>query len=144
QREGGGDSLWGKIRLVWTLPAMILRLAQTLRGVDAIHVRCPGNLGMVGAMIGPLFSSKLVAKYAAQWTDYSGEATTTRWQKRLLSSGWFRGPVTVYGCWPKARKHIVPFFTSVLTSEQISRARLAAKRKPVSGPFRLLFVGRLT
>ena len=144
QLEAGGDSLEGKVGLLLSLPAMIFRIATVLRGADAIHVRCPGNLGVLGAALGPLFSRNLVAKYAGQWTDYPGEARTTRWQKRLLRSRWFSGPVTVYGKWPDMPDHVVPFFTSVLSAEQINRARTAARRAFSNGPLRVLFVGRLT
>ena len=144
QIEAGGDSLQGKLGLLLALPAMIFRIAAALRGADAIHVRCPGNLGVLGAAIGPLFSRNLVAKYAGQWTDYPGEARTTRWQKRLLRSRWFSGPVTVYGKWPDMPEHVVPFFTSVLSSQQIGRARIAARRASSEGPLRVLFVGRLS
>ena len=144
QIEAGGDSFQGKLGLLLALPAMIFRIAAALRGADAIHVRCPGNLGVLGAAIGPLFSRNLVAKYAGQWTDYPGEARTTRWQKRLLRSRWFSGPVTVYGKWPNMPEHVVPFFTSVLSSQQIGRARIAARRTSQEGPLRVLFVGRLS
>ena len=144
QLEAGGDSLKGKLGLLLSLPAMLFRIATALRGADAIHVRCPGNLGVLAAALGPFFSRNLVAKYAGQWTDYPGEARTTRWQKRLLRSRWFSGPVTVYGKWPDMPDHVVPFFTSVLSAEQIDRARMAARRPFSDGPLRLLFVGRLT
>lgn len=144
QLESGGDSLRAKAGLVLTMPRMLFQLGMVLKDADAIHVRCPGNLGILGAALGPLFSRNLVAKYAGQWTDFPGEARTTRWQKRLLRSRWFRGPVTVYGRWPGEPEHIVPFFTSVLTSEQIARARVAAQLNRPPGPLRIVFVGRLS
>jgi glycosyltransferase involved in cell wall biosynthesis len=132
------------VGLLFSLPMMAFQLCMALRDADAIHVRCPGNLGLLGALLAPLFSRNVVAKYAGQWTDYPGEASTTRWQKHLLRSPWFHGPVTVYGRWPGQPDHIVPFFTSVLTADQIAHARIAAGRIRAAGPLGILFVGRLS
>jgi glycosyltransferase involved in cell wall biosynthesis len=114
-----------------------------MRGAEAIHVRCPGNLGLLGILLAPLFSRHLVAKYAGQWTGYPGEPLTVRWQRALLRSRWWRGPVTVYGRWPDQPAHIVPFFTSILTDEQLVRARASAQHKSFSSKARVLYVGRL-
>ena len=143
QPQAGGDSLGAKVRQVLMLPWMAVRMAGALRKADAIHVRCPGNLGLLGAAMAPLFSRRLIAKYAGQWPDWEGEARTVRLQKALLRSRWWRGPVTVYGAWPDQPPWIVPFFTSVLDREQVERARRAAARAATDRP-RVLFVGRLS
>jgi glycosyltransferase involved in cell wall biosynthesis len=144
QMEAGGNTWQSKAGLALALPVMAFQLGMAIRDADAIHVRCPGNLGLLGAVLAPLFSRRVVAKYAGQWTDYPAEARTVRWQKKLLSSSWFHGPVTVYGRWPGQPDHVVPFFTSVLTSDQIACARVAAARERRAGPLRVLFVGRLS
>jgi glycosyltransferase involved in cell wall biosynthesis len=144
QPRAGGDSLGAKVRQVLMLPWMIARIAGALRKADAVHVRCPGNLGLLGAALAPLFSRRRIAKYAGQWPDWNGEARTVRLQKALLRSRWWRAPVTVYGSWPDQPPWIVPFFTSVLDRGQVERARrAAAARKPTDRP-RVLFVGRLS
>ncbi|HEY1341977.1 MAG TPA: glycosyltransferase, partial [Bryobacteraceae bacterium] len=89
----------------------------------------------------PLYSRYIAAKYAGQWGDYPGEAWTVRMQRRVLSSRWWTGPVTVYGDWPTKSSNVVPFFTSMLSEEQIRRA--ARERKAGEG-IRALFVGRLS
>jgi glycosyltransferase involved in cell wall biosynthesis len=144
QPEVGGEGLRNKLGLLWRVPGMMWGLARTFREVDAIHVRCPGNLGLLGALMGPLFSPRLVAKYAGQWTSYPGEPSSVRLQRRILRSRWWHGPVTVYGHWPGDPPHIIPFFTSVLSEAQIARARAASGRKGCHRPLRLLYVGRLS
>jgi len=62
----------------------------------------------------------------------------------LLRSGWWRGLVTVYGDWPGQRPKVIPFFTSVLTANQVNRAREAARNYHIGEEIRVLFVGRLT
>jgi glycosyltransferase involved in cell wall biosynthesis len=86
----------------------------------------------------------MVAKYAGQWDGYPGEPLTVRIQKAILRSRWWRGPVTVYGDAPGQAKHIVPFFTSVLTSAQIQRGAAAVLSRRERQPRRILFVGRLS
>jgi glycosyltransferase involved in cell wall biosynthesis len=144
QPRTGGDSCGAKGKQALLLPVLIATLARAMRRADAIHVRCPGNLGLLGAVMAPLFSRRIIAKYAGQWTGFPGEAWTVRLQRAILGSGWWKGPVTVYGSWPDQPPWIVPFFTSVLDRDQIERARrAAAARAPKDRP-RILFVGRLS
>ncbi|HEX8776464.1 MAG TPA: glycosyltransferase family 4 protein [Pyrinomonadaceae bacterium] len=143
QRETGGETLRAKLKQILALPWLVWGLMRAMRGAEAIHVRCPGNLGLLGILLAPLFSRHLVAKYAGQWTGYPGEPASVRWQRALLRSRWWRGPVTVYGDWPNQPAHIVPFFTSILTDEQLVRARASAQHKKFSGRRRVLYVGRL-
>jgi glycosyltransferase involved in cell wall biosynthesis len=145
QRETGGTTLRAKAAQVLALPVLVWDLSRAMRRADAIHVRCPGNLGLLGVVLAPLFSRRLVAKYAGQWNGYPGEPWTVRLQRALLRSGWWRnGVVTVYGEWPGQPKHVVPFFTSVLTDEQVARARRAVEARNRTGSLRALYVGRLS
>lgn len=144
QPRAGGDSLGAKLRQGAMLPWMAFKMAGALRKADAVHVRCPGNLGLLGAVLAPLFSRRRIAKYAGQWPDWDGEARTVRLQKALLRSRWWRAPVTVYGSWPGQPPWIVPFFTSVLDRGQIERARRSADLRKATDRPRVLFVGRLS
>lgn len=140
----GGDTLRAKLRQVGLLPLLIWRTCKALSRADAVHVRCPGNMGLLGVLLAPLFSRRLVAKYAGQWNGFPGEKWTVRLQRALLGSRWWRGPVTVYGEWPDQPPTVVPFFTSVLTDDQIARAGDARSRMRRQGALRVLFVGRLS
>jgi len=143
QIEAGGASLLAKVNLAASMPMMALGLARSMRRADAIHVRCPGNLGLVGAVLAPMFSRRIVAKYAAQW--HGGRvALSARLQRLILASAWWKGPVTVYGDWPGYRKHVVPFFTSLLTAGQLERARESALRERRPPALEVLFTGRLS
>ncbi len=145
QLERGGDSLAAKIRLAVSLPRLVAGLGRAMREADAIHVRCPGNLGLLGAALAPVFSRYLIAKYAGQWSGYAGEPLSSRVQRWLLRSPWWGSAVLVYGDQPGQPAHIVPFFTSALTSSQVRRARAAAARRvPLASPMRILYVGRLS
>lgn len=148
---GVGGTSWGaKLRSVIALPPLAVGLLRAMGRGDAVHVRCPGNLGLLGAVLAPVTRRPRIAKYAGQWPDFPGEMPTVRLQKRLLASRWWGAPVTVYGDWPGQPDHVVPFFTSVMDAAQAERARAAARRRFATPrdvpdqPARLVFVGRLS
>ncbi|HVG31092.1 MAG TPA: glycosyltransferase [Pyrinomonadaceae bacterium] len=144
QLETGGDDFRAKAVQVLLLPLLVLGLCRAMRRADAIHVRCPGNLGLLSIFLAPMFSRRRVAKYAGQWNGYAGEPWAARLQRKLLRSRLWRAPVTVYGRWANQPPQVVPFFTSILTDEQVARARDAARRRRFGpAPPRVLFVGRL-
>jgi glycosyltransferase involved in cell wall biosynthesis len=143
QRDAGGDTFLAKLGLLPAIPIWAMSLARAIRDADAVHVRCPGNLGLIGAAVAPLFSRYMVAKYAGQWNGYDGESIPTRLQRFLLRSRWWRGPVTVYGEWPDQPAHVVPFFTSMMTTAQVDRAVQIAAAKRIARPLRVLFSGTL-
>jgi glycosyltransferase involved in cell wall biosynthesis len=143
QPETGGNTRAAKARQLILLPALLAALSHAMIRADAIHVRCPGNLGLLGCVLAPLFSRYRVAKYAGQWNGYVGESLSGRLQRALLRSRWWNAPVTVYGNWPDQPAHIVPFFTSMMTEEQVRRSEQAAAQKHIGHPLRVLFAGRL-
>lgn len=128
------------------IPVMIYALVKASLSVDAFHLRAPGNIALMGAALLPLLNKKLIAKFAGQWMPTADEARTVRWQRAILKSKWWRGPVTVYGDWPNQPEHIVPFFTSVLGREQMQRAQAIAQARTgwANRNLRLLYVGRLS
>jgi glycosyltransferase involved in cell wall biosynthesis len=141
--EAGGETLAAKLTLALYTPLIMLGLMRAMWWADAIHVRCPGNIGLLGAFLAPLFSRNLVAKYAGSWMQMPGDEFTTRLQRWLLRN-WFRGPVTVYGEWPGQPAHIVPFFTSLTSEEQMDRARRVVASRQPSDTVRALYTGRLS
>jgi glycosyltransferase involved in cell wall biosynthesis len=143
QLPTGGDSTLAKARQLVALPRLVRGLSRAMSRADAIHVRCPGNLGLLGVLLAPLFSRYIVAKYAGQWNGYPGEPRTTKLQRSLLKSRWWRGPVTVYGAWPDQPPHVMPFFASILTAQEMRRAREAAASRGARTPPRVLYAGRL-
>ncbi len=144
QLQTGGTTVGSRLVQVLLLPLHFWNLSRAMARADAIHVRCPGNLGLIGVALAPLFSRFLVAKYAGQWNGYAGEPFSVRLQRSLLRSRWWRGPVTVYGQWPNQPAHVVPFFTSVLTEQQMQRARRSAAAGRGVDRLRIVFVGRLS
>ena len=144
QPETGGTTFLAKLAQIAILPYSIARLCVAMRGIDAIHVRCPGNLGLLGVLIGPLFSRKRIAKFAGQWNSYDGEPWTVRQQRRLLRSRWWNAPVMVYTEEKNEPIHVVPFFTSAISSSQMARACATAMTRIDARPAHVLYAGRLS
>ena len=144
QRETGGTTASAKLRQLLAVPSLLLGLGRAMASADAIHVRCPGNLGLLGVILAPLFSQYIVAKYTSAWAGYPTEPWTWRLQRALLRSFWWRGPVTVYGGTSNQSENVISFFTSVLNEKQLARAGSAASKAKVNDPMRLLYVGRLS
>ena len=81
QAETGGETFKAKAEQVLKLPTLVWGLSSAMREADAIHVRCPGNLGLLGIVLAPLFSRYLIATYAGQWCCDPSEAWRVRFQR---------------------------------------------------------------
>jgi glycosyltransferase involved in cell wall biosynthesis len=143
-RPTGGTTWRAKLAQAFAVPGLLRELGRAMRQADVIHVRCPGNVGLLGTLLAPLYPARRIAKYAGQWGHYPGEAWSYRLQRAVLRSRWWGAPVTVYGRWPNQPPHVVPFFTSVMTDAQVARAGMAAMRRGLSDRPRVIYVGRLS
>jgi glycosyltransferase involved in cell wall biosynthesis len=144
QREMGGTNLSAKLAQLVALPYAIYRLCFAIRQADAVHVRCPGNVGLMGALISPLLQRKRIAKFAGQWTDYDQEPWTVRLQRRILRSRWWNAPVLVYTDRKTERDFVVPSFAYGLTASQVARGRAASILRGANAPLHVLYAGRLS
>jgi len=144
--EVGGHSFFSKLKLLSLVPLMALKIWQGFNRSDVIHVRCPGNMGLLGTILCWFTKKPRFAKYAGEWTPYKGESLSNRLQKGLLKSKGFGGPVLYYDYYRTSNIHrnLVPFYTSSLTLDQIIQANKVARKKVLSKPIKLLFAGRLS
>ncbi|MGN6696405.1 MAG: glycosyltransferase [Aquihabitans sp.] len=149
--RGGGNTPAAKLALIPRIPVWAWKTRRLARSVDAVHLRCPTNIGLVG-----IFSTwKAVryrcAIYAGVGRHYDGEPRFFRLQRSLLRSRWFDGPVWIYGPTDPERPHLVSSFSpsfSQATWEEAGPAveakRAAIEARPDAGAWRLAVVGRLT
>lgn len=144
QLEAGGSSLFQKVLQLLLIPVHAYRLCRQMSAADAIQVRCPGNLGLIGVVCAPLFRVPRVAKYAGQWTTGDGEPFSWRLQKYILRSRWWKSPVLVYGNWPGEPGHVQPMFTSIMDEAQMDRARRMPARDWRKVVLNVVYVGRLS
>lgn len=144
QRETGGDTLLLKFTQILSLPSHFFRLGRDIMRSDAVQVRCPGNLGLLGLLLTPIFGKPRVCKYAGQWNASDAEPLSWRLQKWILRSKWWNAPVLVYGDWPGQPRHVQPMFTSILDEGQMEKAKSVVARDWAKNALEIVFVGRLS
>ena len=126
-----------------SLPYIFFRTIGAMRRADHIHLRCPGNMGLIGCIAQIFFPQKpKSAKYAGNWDPNSAQPLTYRIQRKLLNNTFLTKniKVMVYGSWPDATKNVVPFFTASYRDSQKTKIepRLINRKN-----LRLIFVGAL-
>lgn len=130
------------IKALIKIPGIMVVLFKAMCQADHIHLRCPGNLGLLGSMVQLFFpKKKKTAKYAGNWDPTAKQPLSYRFQKWLLNNTFLTRnmQVMVYGHWPNASKNIVPFFTATYPKSKKQRIE-----KVFNPPLKALFVGGLT
>ena len=124
------------------IPDIILEIYRAMYKTDHIHIRCPGNIGLLAGLVQVLFPKKpKTIKYAGNWDPNSEQPWTYRFQKWILKNEFLtrKAKVLVYGEWANQTKNIIPFFTA---------SYLESKRgtylKDFSFPQKFIFVGTLS
>jgi glycosyltransferase involved in cell wall biosynthesis len=113
-----------------------------MQNADHIHLRCPGNMGLLGCLIQILFpNTPKTAKYAGNWDPMSKQPWTYQLQQCILNNTFLTRnmQVLVYGDWEGSSKNIKPFFTA--TYQEIDK--LPISKKEVKGRIAFVFVGTL-
>lgn len=113
-----------------------------MKAADHIHIRCPGNVGMLAMIVSSLFPRKpKTVKYAGNWDPKSKQPLSYRFQKWWLSNTFLNKnmKVLVYGKWQDQTKNIISFFTASFSEREKVRVE-----KEFKHPFRFLFCGSLT
>lgn len=118
-------------------------LFKAMKKADHIHLRCPGNIGLLGCLVQVLFPSKSkTAKYAGNWDPKSKQPWSYRLQKRILSNTFLTRnmQVLVYGDWKNQSKNIKPFFTATYSEKD----KVPMKDLNLREKIKFVFVGTLT
>ncbi|RYD68887.1 MAG: glycosyltransferase family 1 protein, partial [Sphingobacteriales bacterium] len=103
------------IRAIGVVLINAYRIFKAMKASDHIHLRCPGNIGLVGCLAQLFFPTKIKsAKYAANWDMESKQPFSYRVQQSLIRNTRITKKMTglVYGIWPDRTKNIRPFFTA--------------------------------
>lgn len=131
-----------KILTILKLPIIIFQLLRACLWADHIHLRCPGNIGLVGCFVQIFFPSKpKTIKYAGNWDSNSKQPLSYRIQKYIISCPFLtrHAKVLVYGKWPNQSKNIIPFFTATYSKNEI----ISINSKDLSGELKFIYVGAL-
>ncbi len=108
-------TLWSAFKTIWMLPKILIKIYNAMKEADHIHLRCPGNMGLLGCIVQIVFPNKpKTAKYAGNWDLNSVQARSYKFQKWILRNTFLtrKCKVLVYGEWKDSSKNIKPFFTA--------------------------------
>lgn len=136
-------SIKNSIKSLFLIPTILFKIYKAMQWADHIHLRCPGNVGLLGCFMQILFPSKpKTVKYAGNWDPKSKQPVSYRLQKWIVSNTFLTNncKVLVYGEWENQSKNIVPFFTATYSKEEIKEI----PKKNLSEEIRFIFVGGLT
>ncbi len=125
------------------IPKVSWYIFKAMRDADHIHLRCPGNIGLLGCLIQVLFPNKVkTAKYAGNWDPKSKQPLSYKIQKWILNNTILTKNCNtlVYGEWNGFSKNIRPFFTATYREEDKD---IVAPRE-LTSTIRFLFVGTLS
>ena len=145
------------LNVIKTIPLVFVNsylIYKAMAQADHIHLRCPGNMGLLGAIVQTAFPSKQkTAKYAGNWDPKSPQPWSYRLQKWLLSNTFLTRnmQVLVYGEWPKQSKNIKPFFTATYSEKEIQTIPILLQKNlslraesRSSSNYKFIFVGTLS
>jgi len=130
------------LKTISRVPGILWVLFNAMRKADHIHLRCPGNIGLLGCMVQVFFPKKQKsAKYAGNWDPNAKQPWSYRFQKNILNNTFLTKnmQVMVYGNWPGTSKNILSFFTA-----SYPEAKVEVVNTSFNAPFTALFVGTLT
>ena len=124
------------------IPYLFIILFQEMRQADHIHLRCPGNMGLLGCLVQVFFpKTPKTAKYAGNWDPQSKQPLSYRFQKWILSNTFFTKnmQVLVYGDWESRSANIKPFFTASFPAAE----KIKPLKRDYTQTLHFLFVGSL-
>ncbi|AUS04116.1 glycosyltransferase family 4 protein [Pseudotamlana carrageenivorans] len=130
------------LKAIFVIPKIVFSIFKVMNRVDHIHLRCPGNIGLLACFVQMFFPAKpKTAKYAGNWDPKAKQPITYKLQRWLLSNTFLTKnmQVLVYGDWPNQSENIKPFFTASFSESEVKNV----KPKEFSGPLNMVFLGSL-
>lgn len=126
----------------------LIIIYRSMKTADHIHLRCPGNVGLLGCIVQILFPKKTkTAKYAGNWDPKAKQPWSYKLQKWILNNTFLTKnmQVLVYGEWEGSSKNIKPFFTATYTNVDADKAKMQPQKTLPKNlnPIRFMFVGTL-
>lgn len=132
------------LKAIVVIPYILLKIFIAMYKANHIHLRCPGNVGLLACFVQILFPfKKKTAKYAGNWDPNAKQPWSYRLQKWLLSNTFLTKnmQVLVYGEWPNQTRNIKSFFTA---SYSVNDFEEPVKERKLLNKINFLFVGTLS
>ena len=135
-------SLKAILHSIYAIPRICWTIFWAMQKADHIHLRCPGNIGLLGCVVQIAFPRKTkTAKYAGNWDPKSKQPWSYRLQKWILGNTFLTRnmQVLVYGQWEGSSLNIKRFFTATY----FEKDKLAISKKSLKEGIHFVFVGAL-
>ncbi len=136
-------SFLNSLRTLFKLPSLLWAIFLAMKNADHIHLRCPGNMGLLGCLVQIFFpKTPKTAKYAGNWDPNAKQPQTYKVQKWILNNTFLTKnmQVMVYGEWEGSSKNIKPFFTATYSETEIVKPVLKGMNEKIN----FMFVGTLS
>ena len=131
------------IKSIIVLPILLFKIFGAIKRSQHIHLRCPGNMGLLGALVQIFFPKKAkTTKFAGNWDPNSKQPLSYKIQKSILSNTFLTQnmQVLVYGDWENQTKNIKSFFTATYSENE----KIAVTARNLNIKIQFLFVGTLS
>lgn len=131
------------LKSVVAVPVNCWRIFKAMKKADHIHLRCPGNMGLLGCIVQIAFPKKKKStKYAGNWDPNSKQPLSYRIQKWILKNTFLTKNMDalVYGIWDSDSQNITPFFTATYSENE----KTVIARRELKDALEFIFVGSLT
>ena len=135
-------SFVNSVKSILKTPHIVFKIFKACVKADHIHLRCPGNIGLLGCFVQILFPKKIkTAKYAGNWDPKSKQPISYKLQKFILKNTFLTKNMQslVYGQWINQSKNIRPFFTASFSNSEIK----PPLKRNYNSSFRFIFIGTL-
>jgi glycosyltransferase involved in cell wall biosynthesis len=129
-------------KAIFSIPIIIWKLFGAMFSAEHIHLRCPGNMGLLGSLVQLFFPFKCKsAKYAGNWDPQSSQPLSYQLQKFILRNTLLtkRMQVLVYGKWNNFTKNCKSFFTATYADTET----FPLQTKIWEDKIKFVFVGNL-
>lgn len=124
------------------LPGILFQIARSMKNSKHIHIRTPGNMGLLAMFVQIFFPNKpKTIKYAGNWDGASSQPKTYKIQRYIANNTFLtrNAKVLVYGEWPDSSANVVPFFTA----SYLEREKEDVVKPPMADQVKLVFIGAL-
>jgi glycosyltransferase involved in cell wall biosynthesis len=136
-------SLKSIFETTFKIPRILYKIFNNFKKADHIHLRCPGNIGLLGCIVQIFFPyTSKTAKYAGNWDPKAKHPVSYQCQKSILQNTFLTRnmKVLVYGDWANSTKNIKSFFTA--TYKEHDKKPIVAKK--LDKVIDIIFAGTLT
>lgn len=131
------------LQTLFKLPVILWTIFLAMKNADHIHLRCPGNMGLLGCLVQILFpKTPKTAKYAGNWDPNARQPISYKIQKWILNNRLLTKNmnVLVYGKWEGSSTNIKPFFTATYSDEKKEQILPRSLKQKIN----FVFVGTLS